>query len=56
MVLFYGLAGSGSGFRSRRAKMTQKNRKNLKKIPSFEVSAGCSLLMAEYFSCSLDVL
>jgi hypothetical protein len=42
----------GSG--SRRAKMTHKNRKNYR-IFMF-CSAGCSLLRAEGFSCSLGVL
>jgi hypothetical protein len=44
--------GSGSG--SRRAKMTHKNRKKYR-IFMFG-SAGCSLLSAEDFSCSLGVL
>jgi hypothetical protein len=42
----------GSG--SRRAKMTQKNRKK-DRIFIF-LSAGCSLVRAEGFSCSLGVL
>ncbi len=47
-------AGSGSGSGSRRAKMTPKNRKK-DRIFIFW-SAGCSLLRAESFSCSLGVL
>jgi hypothetical protein len=43
---------SGSGFR--RAKMTHKNRKKLRN--STFSSAKCSLLRAEGFSSSLDVL
>ncbi len=43
---------SGSG--SRRVKMTHKERKKLRKFTFW--SAGCSLLMNEGFSCSLDVL
>jgi hypothetical protein len=56
----YALIGSGfngvpgSGFRSRRAKMTQKSRQKLINIIFW--SAGCSLLRAEGFSCNLDVL
>jgi hypothetical protein len=42
----------GSGFR--RAKMTHKNRKKVRNSRFW--SAGCSLLRAEGFSCSLDVL
>ncbi len=51
--------GSGSGFNgvpgsgSRRAKMTHKH---IKKLIFFIFwSAGCSLLRAEVFSCSLDI-
>jgi hypothetical protein len=44
--------GSGSG--SRRAKMTPKNRK--KDRIFIKKSAGCSLLRAEGFSCSLSIL
>jgi hypothetical protein len=44
--------GSGSG--SRRAKMTHKNRKQYRFFMFW--SAGCSLLRAEGFSCSLGVL
>ncbi len=44
--------GSGSG--SRRAKMTHKNRKKYRIFMFW--SAGCSLLRAEGFSCSLGVL
>jgi hypothetical protein len=43
---------SGSGFR--RAKITHKNRKKLRNF--MFLSARCSLLRAEGFSCSLDVL
>ena len=43
------LIGSGS----RRVKMTHKNRKKL--INFIFRSAGCSLLRAEGFSCSLDI-
>ncbi len=39
---------------SRRAKITHKSRKKLKKFMFW--SAGCSLLRAECFFCSLDVL
>ncbi len=39
---------------SRRAKMPQKHRKKLMNLIFW--SAGCSLLRAEGFSCSLDVL
>jgi hypothetical protein len=46
------VAGSGSG--SRRAKMTHKNRKKYRIFMFW--SAGCSLLRAEDFSCSLGVL
>ncbi len=45
-------AESGSG--SRRAKMTHKNRKKLRNFMFW--SAWCSLLRAEGFSCSLEVL
>ncbi len=45
---------SRSGFGSSRAKMAQKNWKTL--INLILWSAGCSLLRAEGFSCSLDVL
>ncbi len=48
----YPQSGSGSG--SRRAKMTQKNIRELTKFIFW--SAICSLLRAEGFSCSLDVL
>ncbi len=48
---FSGVPGSVSG--SRRAKMAQKNRKELKFI---FWSAGCSLLRAKGFSYNLDVL
>ncbi len=44
--------GSGSG--SRRAKMAQKNRKELIKL--IIRSAGCSLLRAGGLSCGSDVL
>ncbi len=44
----------GSGFGSRRSKMTHKNRR--KSINFISSSVGCPLLMAEGFSCSLDVL
>jgi hypothetical protein len=48
---FNQVGGSGSG--SRRAKMTHK----LKKLRNVMFSsAGCSLLRAEGFSCSLDIL
>jgi len=42
------------GSRSRRAEMTDKTRKKLRIFMFW--SAGYSLLMAEGFSCSLDVL
>jgi hypothetical protein len=45
-------AASGSG--PRRTNMTHKNRKKL--INFIFVSAGCSLLRAEGFSCSLNAL
>jgi hypothetical protein len=45
---------SESGSRSRNAKMTHKNREKFRKF-MFR-SAGCSLLRAEVFSGSLDVL
>ncbi len=45
--------GCGSG--SRRAKMTQKERKN-QKVKKFHVLTWCSLLRAEGFSCDLGVL
>jgi hypothetical protein len=48
-------AGSGSG--DRMAKMTQKIEKTSKKLRNLMFwSAGCSLLRAEGFFCSLDVL
>jgi hypothetical protein len=43
-----------SGPGSRRAKITQKNRKKI--IIFIFLSAGCSLLRAEGFFCSLDFL
>jgi hypothetical protein len=43
--------GSGSGFR--RAKMTHKNRKKVNKFDFLKY--WMSLLMAEGFSCSLDI-
>jgi hypothetical protein len=43
---------SRSGFK--RAKITQKNRKQLKNL--IFLSAGCSFLRAEGISCSLDIL
>jgi hypothetical protein len=46
--------GSVSGSRSRRAKMTHKKQRKVMKVHVFW-SAGCSLLRAENFSCSLDV-
>jgi hypothetical protein len=46
--------GSESGSGSRRAKITHKN-KNKSRNFMFS-SAGCSLLRAEGFSCSLGVL
>jgi hypothetical protein len=46
--------GSISGSGSRRAIMTLKNRRKFIKLISG--SAGCSLLRAEGFSSSLDVL
>jgi hypothetical protein len=48
----YSESRSGSG--SRRAKMTHKSRKKLRNFMVW--SAGCSLLRAEGFFCSLDVL
>jgi hypothetical protein len=42
------------GSASRRAKMTQKNIKQL--LNFIFLSAGCSLLRVEGFSCSLEVL
>jgi hypothetical protein len=47
-------SNGGSGTGSRRAKMTHKNRKK-SRIYIF-LSTGCSLLRAEGFSCSLNVL
>jgi hypothetical protein len=44
--------GSQSGSGSRGAKMAHKHRKKLLNLIS--LSAGCSLLRAEIFSCSLD--
>jgi hypothetical protein len=44
----------GFGFGSRRAKMTHKNKKKFKNVMFW--SAGCSLLRAEGFSYSLNVL
>jgi hypothetical protein len=46
--------GCESGSGSRRAKMTHKNRKKYRNFMFW--SAGCSLLRAEGFSCSLGVL
>jgi hypothetical protein len=46
--------GSGSGSGSKRTKMTHKNRK--KWINFIFWSAGCSLLRAKGFSCSLTIL
>jgi hypothetical protein len=46
---FNGVPGSGS----RRAKMTQKKRKQI--INFIFLRAGCSLLRVEGFSCSLNV-
>ncbi len=53
---FNKVSGSGFGFwiRSRRAKMNHKNRQKLRNFMFW--SAGCSLLRAEGFICSLDVL
>jgi hypothetical protein len=45
---------SGSGSRSRRAKVTHKNGKKSRNL--MFSSAVCSLLRAEGYSCSLDVL
>jgi hypothetical protein len=44
---------SGSGFGSRKAKMTHKHRKKL--INFIFGSAGCSLLRSEGCSCTLDL-
>ncbi len=49
-IQWNGVPGSGS----RREKMTYKNRKKF--IIFIFLSAGCSLLRIEGFSCSLDAL
>jgi hypothetical protein len=48
------VSGSGPAPRTRRTKITHKNRKNLRNF--MYLSVGCSLLRAEGFSFSLDVL
>ncbi len=53
-LLWVSGSGSRSAFKLRRAKMTHKNRKNYRIFMFW--SAGCSLLRAEGFSCSLGVL
>jgi hypothetical protein len=50
LTVLKGVTGSGC----RRAKMTHKNKTKL--INFIFISAGCSLLRAEGFSCSLEVL